>query len=65
AAHNAAQLRLLTQWGLVPGQTIVRTQALPGASDVGLQVEKQTRAINESLAQAVWVMRNPALSPPE
>jgi DtxR family Mn-dependent transcriptional regulator len=62
AAHNAAQLRLLTQLGLVPGQTIRRAQASPGASDVVLHVEKQTRAINESLAQAVWVMRSKKLS---
>lgn len=57
AAHNAAQLRLLTQLGLVPGQTIQRAQSSPSASDVVLHIEKQTRAINQLLAQAVWVMR--------
>ncbi len=58
AAHNATQLRLLTQLGLVPGQTIRRAEPIPGASDVVLQIEKQTRAINASLAQAVWVIRS-------
>ncbi len=58
AAHNAAQLRLLTQLGLVPGQTIQRAQSSPSASDVVLLVEKQTRAINQLLAQAVWVVRS-------
>jgi DtxR family Mn-dependent transcriptional regulator len=65
AAHNAAQLRLLTQLGLVPGQTIRRAQSSPGASDVVLNVEKQTRAINESLAQAIWVVCSKKLSATE
>ncbi len=58
AAHNAAQLRLLSQLGLVPGQTIRRIETPLGASDVVVLVEKQNRTINESLAETVWVVRS-------
>ncbi|MHB1230268.1 MAG: metal-dependent transcriptional regulator [Halothiobacillus sp.] len=64
AAHNASQLRLLTQLGLVPGQTIKRATPTPGASDVLLHIDKQTRALNESLAEAVWVVRGKKSNPP-
>jgi len=56
AAHNAGQLRLLTQLGLVPGQMIKRTQSPLGTSDVYLQIDKQSRGLSPILAEAVWVL---------
>ena len=56
AAQNAGQLRLLTQLGLVPGQVIKRNSPPLGASDVYLQIDKQSRALSPTLAEAVWVL---------
>ena len=57
AAGNAADLRRLTQLGLLPGQFVRRRSSQPGSADVVVTIGRHERPLATTLAERVWTIR--------
>ncbi len=60
AAENAADLRVLTQAGVLPGQFVRRRAGHPGSADVVVTIGRQDRPLATGLAERVWTIRSAA-----
>ncbi len=60
AAGNAADLRLLTQLGVLPGQFVRRRASQPGSADVVVTIGRHERPLATALADRVWTIRSAA-----
>ncbi len=60
AAGNAADLRLLTQLGVLPGQFVRRRASQPGSADVVVTIGRHKRPLAAALAERVWTIRSAA-----
>ncbi|MFP4639884.1 MAG: metal-dependent transcriptional regulator [Guyparkeria sp.] len=60
AAENAADLRALTQAGVLPGQFVRRRAGHPGSADVVVTIGRHDRPLATDLAERVWTIRSAA-----
>lgn len=60
AAGNAADLRLLTHLGVLPGQFVRRRASQPGSADVVVTIGRHERPLARALAERVWTIRSAA-----
>ncbi|QGT77755.1 MarR family transcriptional regulator [Guyparkeria halophila] len=58
AAENAADLRRLTQLGILPGQFVRRRASQPGSADVVVIIGRHERPLAATLAERVWTIRS-------